>query len=238
MEALAHQILAGLATGGIYASLALALVMIYQATHLVNFAQGEMAMFTTYLAWSLVNAGVPYWAAFVATVALAFVLGALRTPACAIARAVPLRGSLCRVAAEHFAIAADVHLWLGNITADDYTCDTPDGRGRSREEAAARIARIVCADLDMIGADEVTEIASFLACAQVQQIADGLQQVLSSVGGHGSPKSVLAGGGRFLARAAAQKAGLEMVDLAADRGPTRPLLSRCVRRGTPIEPRR
>jgi len=76
MEALAHQILAGLATGGIYASLALALVMIYQATHLVNFAQGEMAMFTTYLAWSLVNAGVPYWAAFVATVGLAFVLGA------------------------------------------------------------------------------------------------------------------------------------------------------------------
>ena len=58
--------LAGLATGGIYASLALALVMIYQATHLVNFAQGEMAMFTTYIAWSLINAGVPYWPAFAA----------------------------------------------------------------------------------------------------------------------------------------------------------------------------
>ena len=66
MEALLHQVLAGLATGGIYASLALALVMIYQATHLVNFAQGEMAMFTTYIAWSLINAGVPYWLAFFA----------------------------------------------------------------------------------------------------------------------------------------------------------------------------
>src|SRR5215467_6904711 len=75
MEALAHQILAGLATGGIYASLALALVMIYQATHLVNFAQGELAMFATYMAWSLINAGVPYWAAFFMTVGLAFVLG-------------------------------------------------------------------------------------------------------------------------------------------------------------------
>ncbi len=75
MEALLHQILAGLATGGIYASLALALVMIYQATHLVNFAQGEMAMFCTYIAWSLINAGVPYWAAFVLTVGIAFVLG-------------------------------------------------------------------------------------------------------------------------------------------------------------------
>jgi branched-chain amino acid transport system permease protein len=75
MEALLHQVLAGLATGGIYASLALALVMIYQATHLVNFAQGEMAMFCTYIAWSLVNAGMPYWGAFFLTVGIAFVLG-------------------------------------------------------------------------------------------------------------------------------------------------------------------
>jgi branched-chain amino acid transport system permease protein len=75
MDALLHQVLAGLATGGIYASLALALVMIYQATHLVNFAQGEMAMFTTYIAWSLINAGVPYWAAFFLTIVFAFVLG-------------------------------------------------------------------------------------------------------------------------------------------------------------------
>jgi branched-chain amino acid transport system permease protein len=75
MDALLHQVLAGLATGGIYASLALALVMIYQATHLVNFAQGEMAMFTTYIAWTLVNAGMPYWAAFFLTVVIAFVLG-------------------------------------------------------------------------------------------------------------------------------------------------------------------
>ena len=60
MEAVLLQFLAGLATGSIYASLALALVMIYQATHLVNFAQGEMAMFATYIAWALINAGMPY----------------------------------------------------------------------------------------------------------------------------------------------------------------------------------
>ncbi len=50
MEAFLHQLLSGLANGGIYASVALALVMIYQATHLVNFAQGEMAMFSAYVA--------------------------------------------------------------------------------------------------------------------------------------------------------------------------------------------
>ncbi|SEA72272.1 branched-chain amino acid ABC transporter permease [Variovorax sp. YR216] len=77
MNVLLQQVLAGLATGGIYASLALALVMIYQATHLVNFAQGELAMFSTYIAWSLMQAGVPYWGAFAATVAVAFVLGVL-----------------------------------------------------------------------------------------------------------------------------------------------------------------
>jgi branched-chain amino acid transport system permease protein len=77
MEAVLLQVLAGLSNGGIYASLALALVMIYQATHLVNFAQGEMAMFATYIAWSLVNAGLGYWPAFFLTVAIAFVLGVL-----------------------------------------------------------------------------------------------------------------------------------------------------------------
>src|SRR5436853_4270892 len=77
MEAVLLQVLAGLSNGGIYASLALALVMIYQATHLVNFAQGEMAMFATYIAWSLLNAGMPYWAAFLLTVAFAFVFGVL-----------------------------------------------------------------------------------------------------------------------------------------------------------------
>jgi len=70
-----QQVVSGLATGGIYASLALALVMIYQATDVVNFAQGEMAMFSTYLAWTMLQAGLPYWIAFVATVAIAFVGG-------------------------------------------------------------------------------------------------------------------------------------------------------------------
>jgi branched-chain amino acid transport system permease protein len=71
------QILSGLATGGIYASLALALVMIHRATHLVNFAQGEMAMFATYLAWSLMQSGMPYWSAFALTVLLSFAGGVL-----------------------------------------------------------------------------------------------------------------------------------------------------------------
>ena len=75
MDIFVQQVVSGLATGGIYGSLALALVMIYQATDVVNYAQGEMAMFSTYLAWTLINAGLPYWVAFAATLAIAFVGG-------------------------------------------------------------------------------------------------------------------------------------------------------------------
>jgi hypothetical protein len=77
MEAFLHQFLSGLATGGIYASLALALVMIYQSTHHVNFAQGEMAMFSTFIAWMLIQAGLPYWVAFALTIGLSFFMGAI-----------------------------------------------------------------------------------------------------------------------------------------------------------------
>jgi branched-chain amino acid transport system permease protein len=75
VEIFIQQVVSGLATGGIYASVALALVMIYQATDVVNFAQGEMAMFATYICWTLLNAGVPYWGAFLATLCIAFVGG-------------------------------------------------------------------------------------------------------------------------------------------------------------------
>ena len=77
MEALAHQVISGLATGGIYASIALALVMVYQATHLVNFAQGEMAMFSTYGAWTLIRAGIPYWETFFIVIVASFLAGVL-----------------------------------------------------------------------------------------------------------------------------------------------------------------
>lgn len=77
MDIFVQQVISGLATGSIYAALALALVMIYEATDVVNFAQGEMAMFATYICWSLLNAGMPYWGAFFATLALAFAGGVL-----------------------------------------------------------------------------------------------------------------------------------------------------------------
>ncbi len=74
---LLQQIASGVAMGGIYACLGLALVMIYQSTHHINFAQGEMAMFSTFIAWLCVKAGMPYWATFLLTVSFGMVLGML-----------------------------------------------------------------------------------------------------------------------------------------------------------------
>ncbi|TAJ87356.1 branched-chain amino acid ABC transporter permease [Reyranella sp.] len=75
MEQFLQQIASGLANGAIYACVALALVMIYVSTDHINFAQGEMAMFSTYLSWQLMTWGLSFWAAFIVAVALSFVMG-------------------------------------------------------------------------------------------------------------------------------------------------------------------
>ena len=75
MTEFAQQVVAGLASGSIYASLALAIVIIYRSTGVVNFAQGEMATFTTFIAWTLIDHGLGYWVAFALTLVIAFVGG-------------------------------------------------------------------------------------------------------------------------------------------------------------------
>jgi hypothetical protein len=77
MDQFIQQVIAGLGDGAIYASLALALVLIYRATHVINFAQGEMGMFSTYIAWALItHHGFGFWPAFFLTLAISFLGGA------------------------------------------------------------------------------------------------------------------------------------------------------------------
>ena len=77
MTLVLQQIVNGLATGAIYAVIALALVMNFNSTNHINFAQGELAMFSTYVAWTLISVGLPYWLAFMLTVAVSFLGGVL-----------------------------------------------------------------------------------------------------------------------------------------------------------------
>jgi branched-chain amino acid transport system permease protein len=77
MERLIQTIVDGVATGSLYGALALAVVLIFRTTGIVNFAQGEMAMFSTFIAWGLVEAGIPLGLAILATLAISFAGGML-----------------------------------------------------------------------------------------------------------------------------------------------------------------
>jgi hypothetical protein len=123
------------------------------------------------------------------------------------------------VAAEVFAIAGDAHLWLGRIGEADYTCETADGRGRSRDECGARLARMVCADTEMLRPADIDAIADRITEAQVQQIARAIRRVLKRLAPEHPGVAVLAGQGTPLARAAAERAGLATCAVADVLGP-------------------
>jgi branched-chain amino acid transport system permease protein len=77
MQEFLQLVVSGIASGAIFASLALALVLIYNAMGLVNFAQGEMAMVATFIAFTLIDHGLNYWIAFPLTLGIAFAGGIL-----------------------------------------------------------------------------------------------------------------------------------------------------------------
>jgi probable H4MPT-linked C1 transfer pathway protein len=139
--------------------------------------------------------------------------GLLRTPPAALTEAVPLRGGWCRVSCEHFAISADAYRVLGRIGEADYTVPTPDGRGKGREESAARLARVVCSDPAALAPEEIAAIASYLEERQIDRIARALGEVMSRDPAT-SQEAVVAGAGAFLAEAAAGRAGLRSVRLS------------------------
>ncbi len=145
--------------------------------------------------------------------------GSLRTNVAAIVDSVPLRGDVAGVSSELFTQAGDVHLLLGNIKEEDYTNETADGRGKTKHQALARLARLVCADTEMLTEQEIFEIAKYVYDKQLSQVSDGLTKVYSNVKSAVSTKVpvVITGLGKdFLARKAAEKVGVdEIVDLGA-----------------------
>lgn len=142
--------------------------------------------------------------------------GVVRTPAEAIASHVPVRGRTTGVSAEGFALAGDVHLWRGQLDPADYTVPAPDGRPATREHAGERLARVVCADREMLDEGAVSCIADALAGAQVARIRSAIERVVAR-----NPRlrtAVVTGVGAFLGDAAARAAGLDVVPLATELG--------------------
>jgi hypothetical protein len=116
--------------------------------------------------------------------------GVIRTPLCAI-----LGG---RGAAEFFATTRDVYLMLGRLPEDPADCDTADGRPATRACAEARVARMMCADLETSTADERRKLAEHALLRQVMQVSGCIEVVAKSL--PRSPETiVLSGVGEFLA---------------------------------------
>jgi (4-(4-[2-(gamma-L-glutamylamino)ethyl]phenoxymethyl)furan-2-yl)methanamine synthase len=142
--------------------------------------------------------------------------GAVRTPAEAMASHVPLHGQLAGVSAEGFALAGDVHVWRGDLMPSHYTSPTPDGRPPARLFAGERLARVVCADREMLDEGAISVIADALADAQVERIASAIVRVVSR---HPSLRAaVVTGLGAFIGARAAQAAGLDVTLLADSLG--------------------
>ena len=142
--------------------------------------------------------------------------GALRTPVEAIVREVPYGAGTAAVSAEGFALIGDVHVWRGALDAAHFTVATPDGRPATREFAGERIARVICADTDLLDEVGVSRIADAVASAQVSLVAASIQRVRTR---HPAlHTAVVAGLGAFIGDAAAQAEGLAVVHLASQVG--------------------
>jgi probable H4MPT-linked C1 transfer pathway protein len=142
--------------------------------------------------------------------------GALRTPVEAIVSEVPYGEGEAAVSAESFALIGDVHVWRGALGPDDYTVPTPDGRPPAPAFCGERLARIICADRDLIDADGISRIAAAAADGQIRRICSAIDRVRAR-----NPTlraAVVTGLGAFIGDAAARAGGLEVIHLASVMG--------------------
>ena len=134
--------------------------------------------------------------------------GALRTNLATIVQSIPLGDNIVPVSSEYFSITADIHLILGHIGKEEYSCDTPDGRGKTKEEALRRTARLICADMDMLGDVNVISITNHIYQKQIEQIQKGLLDVTKRQDIGKNTPVILAGiGAHFLGEVAIKQLG-------------------------------
>jgi probable H4MPT-linked C1 transfer pathway protein len=142
--------------------------------------------------------------------------GALRTPVEAIVHEVPYGDDVAGVSAEGFALAGDVHVWRGTLDPADYTVPTPDGRMATRECCGERLARVICADRELLDEEGTNRLADAIAAAQVARIATAIVRVIRR---HPSLRvAVVTGLGAFIAADAARAASLDVLRLSTTFG--------------------
>ncbi|MFX0058589.1 MAG: hydantoinase/oxoprolinase family protein [Candidatus Hodarchaeota archaeon] len=107
--------------------------------------------------------------------------GGLRATIPSISHFVPYKGSFIRISFEKFALVSDIHRILYNISEDEYINDTADNRSKSIDDCYARLARIICMDIDTISKDDLNSIAKYIYQKQLELISTEIQQFLTDL---------------------------------------------------------
>jgi probable H4MPT-linked C1 transfer pathway protein len=156
--------------------------------------------------------------------------GATRTPVMVVADSVPFGGGRQRLMAEFFSTMADVHRLTGELPEDADQLPAADGRGKSAEDSARRLARMLGRDLQSASPADWRRLAIHLAERQSQTLHAAVDRVLSRGGLDDSAPLVGAGIGRFLARALAERLCrpyVDFADLVQGEASTREWAARC-----------
>jgi probable H4MPT-linked C1 transfer pathway protein len=132
--------------------------------------------------------------------------GYLRTPVNTIVSKVPIGDEAVLISSEYYAITADVYNLLWGV---DYSCETPDGRGKSKENSMARLARLLCADVDEV-AEQMEDICRYVHGEQVKMISSAIDAVCRR---EGAESVMVVGTGKRLGIEAARALGLKVIDL-------------------------
>jgi len=145
--------------------------------------------------------------------------GILRTNVAAIVDEIPINGIPTKTSSELFSVTADVYRILGEISAEDYSCETPDGKDKTVKECMRRLARVVCSDLNELSEKQILGIARFIKEKQVERISDSISKISERTG---IRNVFVCGSGILIAKQAAGKVISEVQEV--DISPARALL--------------
>jgi len=146
--------------------------------------------------------------------------GILRTNVAAIVDEILVDGSPTPVSSELFSITADIYGILGEISNGEYSCETPDGKGKSVKDCMRRLARVVCSDMDEVDENQIIEIANYIREKQIEKISDYISKISERTG---IENAFVCGSGALIAEKAARKAGIKAQEV--DISPARALLN-------------
>jgi len=143
--------------------------------------------------------------------------GGLRATIPSITHFVPYKGKNVRISFEKFALNSDVHRILNNISQEEYINDTADGRSKSLEDCYARLARILCMDLEMVTKEDLNIIAKYIYDKQLELVSTEIQEFMKELivrlpEFKQNPQFVITGfSAHFLVRRALEKLGYNKI---------------------------